>query len=97
MFTCPSSQEYFKGVTPLMLEAVCGPEHMHEDIGDAHGNIYDSVSDEGNSDEDGDDIGVFISTENAADLDISNDKKISGGGDSSDEDTGRASCVRCLT
>ena len=73
MSTCPSTQENFMGVTSLMLEAVCGPEHMHEEGGNCHGNIDESNSDEGNSNEDGYDIGVFTSAVNADDLDLSND------------------------
>jgi len=69
-----------------MLEAVCGSEHMHDEVADAHGNIDDSDSDEGNSDEDGDVMGVFTSAANAADLDLSDDEKSSGDGDNSDDD-----------
>ena len=32
----------FKGVTSAMLETDCGPEHMNEECGDTHGNIYES-------------------------------------------------------
>ena len=85
--TCPSTQENFKGLTSVMLEDVCGPEHMHEEGGDARGNIDDSDSDEGNSDENGDDIGLFASVANAADLDLSDDKKSNCSGDSSDGDS----------
>ena len=60
---------------------------MHEEGGDAHGNIDDSDSDEGNSDEDGDDIGVFTLASNEADLGLSNDKNSNGGGDISDDNT----------
>ena len=73
MSTFPSAQENFKGVTSVILEAVCGPEHMHEEGGDAYGNIDDSESNEGNSDEDGDEIGVFTLAANASDLDLSDD------------------------
>ena len=86
MSTFPSTQAKFKGVTSVMLEAVCGTENMHEEGGDAHVNIYDSDSDEVNSDEGGDEIGVFTSTANTVDLDLSDDENSSGGGDSSDDD-----------
>ena len=85
MSTCPSTQENFKGVTSIMLEAVCGPEHMHEEGGDAHENIDDSDSDEGNSDEDDNGIGVFSSAANADDLDYSDEEKSNSPGDSSDD------------
>ena len=60
MYTCTLTQENFKGVTLVIIEDYCGPEHMHAEGGDAHGNIDDSDSNEGNSDEDGDYIGVFL-------------------------------------
>ena len=66
-----------------MLEAVCGPEHMHEEGGDAHGNIDDRDLDGGNSDQDGDNIGVFTSASNASELDHSDDENSNDGGDSS--------------
>ena len=87
--TCPLNHENFKGVTSVMLKAVCGPEHMHKDGGDVHGNIYDSDSDEGNSDEDGYDIGIFALEANAAEIDLSDDKNSNGCGDSSDGDAGK--------
>ena len=86
MSTCTSTQENFKGVTSLMIELVCGPEYIHEEGSDTHVNIYERDDAQGNSDEDGDDIGVFTSGTNVADLDLSYDKKINGGGDSSDND-----------
>ena len=42
MSTCPSNQENFKGVTSVILEALCRPKHIHEEGGDTHGNIYES-------------------------------------------------------
>ena len=54
-----------------MLEAVCGPEHMHEEDDDAHGNIDDIDSYEGNNDEHGDDIGVFTLSANVSDFYLS--------------------------
>ena len=75
MYTYPFTQENLRGVTSVMLEAVCGPEYIHEEGGNSHCNIYDSDSDEGNIDEDGNAIGVFTLVANADDLDIS-DKKI---------------------
>ena len=42
MFTFTSTQENFKGITSVILESVCGTDHMHEEGGDAHGNIDDS-------------------------------------------------------
>ena len=41
MSTCTSTQENFKGLTSVMLEAVCGPENIHKGGGDAHVNIDD--------------------------------------------------------
>ena len=87
MSTCPPTQENFKGLTSVIIEAVCGTEHMHEECGDAQGNIDDSDSDEGNSDEDWDDIGVFTSANNTAYLDFSHKEKSNGGGDSSGDDS----------
>ena len=87
MYTYPLTQENLRGVTSVILEAICGPEYIHEEGGNSHGNIYDSDSDEGNIDEDGNAIGVFTSVANADDLDISDEKNSNGGGDSSDNDT----------
>ena len=64
MSTCPSNQENFKGLTSVMLGAVFGPGNTHEDGGDSHGNIDNSDSYEGNSNEDRDDIGLFTSADN---------------------------------
>ena len=86
MSICPLTWENFKGVISVMLEAVCGSEHMHDEVGDAHGNIDDSDSDEVNIDEDGYEIGVFTSAANTADLNLSDDEKSSGDGDNSDND-----------
>ena len=69
-----------------MLEDVCEPEHKHEEGGDDHVNIDYNDLDEGNSYENGDNIGVFTSTENTAVLDLSNDEISNGGGDNSDDD-----------
>ena len=66
----------FKGVTSAMLETDCGPEHMNEESGDTHGNIYDINLDKGNIDEDGDDIGVFTLATNTTDLDFSYGKTL---------------------
>ena len=86
MPTCPSTQENFNGVTSVILEAVCGPEQMHEEGGYAHGNIDDSESDESISDEYGGEIGVFTQAANADDLDIRDDKNSNDSGDSSNDD-----------
>ena len=90
MPTCPSIQENFKGVTSVMLEDVCEPEHKHEEGGDDHVNIDYNDLDEGNSYENGDNIGVFTSTENTAVLDLSNDEISNGGGDNSDDYAGNS-------
>ena len=73
MSTFPSTQSYFKGLTSVMLEAVCGPEHMHEEGGDTHENIDERDSDEGKVYEDGNGIVLFTLAANRADLDISDD------------------------
>ena len=59
---------------------------MHEEGGDTHGIIYDSESYEVNSDEAGNEIGVFTSEANAADLDLRYKEKSSDGGDRTDDD-----------
>ena len=56
-----------------MLEAVCVPDHMHEEGGDDHGNIYDSDSDERNCDEYWYYIGVFTLEANGYDLEHSDE------------------------
>ena len=44
MFPCPSTHSNSKGVTSVILEALCRPKHIHEEGGDTHGNIYMKVN-----------------------------------------------------
>ena len=76
----------FQGSNISNVRSFFWPEHMHEEGGDVHGNIYDSDSYEVNSDEDGDGIVVFNSEVNADYLDHTDDGNINGGGDSSYDD-----------